>query len=438
MASLKLISNNSNLSYLIKKNPESGIRVKTLKRGRLFGWYKKRTDNLKEYDIYFEDSPNEISFKRNKYQEYEYINSSKYNSPVFVINAIREYFQSAMNENSDKLEGYNYQLEITSVEIRNRIKIESIIRQIVDINQITIELKEIEQRVEKFNEYRIYKVTINSNSLFSILNFSYLFFSLITAINGIEISTDYSYIERLVKSSNLINSSYYIKYLIKFYFIKSEKDFSRIKDELNYSKSDLLDIKNLSNFELRRRVITDYLINRKDYNIVDLGAGEGRYLKLAERLEDNKIYYAIDLDERMRRIIKRKVIEKDYKNVVILESIEDFLDLNLEEDFIVLMTEVFEHNELDYNKSLLNKLFSNPFCKEIIITTPNREFNKNYSIEGLRHEDHKFELAKEELIDWLDNNFSDINYRIENLGDEVNGVSTSLIVKIKKKNNKEG
>lgn len=429
MASLRLISNNPNLSYLIKKNPESGMKVKTLKKGRLFGWYRRRKDNLIEYDIYFEDNPNEISFKKNKYQEYEYINSSKYNSPVFVVNAIKEYFQSAMNEESKE---YNYQLEITSVEIKNRNRIDSIIKQITDIRQITIELKEIEQRVENFKDYGIYRVVIKSNSLFKLLNFSYLFFSLIAVIAGIEVSTDYSYIEKLVKSSNLINSSYYIKYLIKFYFIKSEKDFNKIREELNYSEKDDIDIKILSNFDLRRRTIFEYLSNRKEYNLVDLGAGEGKYLKLAERLEENKSYYAIDLDEKMRRIIKKKVIERDYKNVIILESIEDFLELGLEENFIVLMTEVFEHNELTYNRKILDKLLNNLSCKEIVITTPNREFNKNYSIEGLRHEDHKFELTKEELIDWLDNNFSGIDYKIENLGDEVNGVSTSLIVKIKK------
>ena len=434
MASLRLISNNLNLSYLIRKNPESGMKVKVLKKGRLFGWYRKREDELIEYDIYFQDSPNEISFKKNSHQEFEYVNSSKYNSPLFVINAIKEYFQSALIKEEEEKEercNYFYQLEITSVDIRNRNKINSIIRQIGN-KTIQIELKDIDQK-ERFEDYGIYKVKIKSNSLIRLLNFSYLFFSLIAVTDGIEVSTDYSCIERLVKSANLIDSTYYIKYLIKFYFIKNDRDFNKIREELNSSKTDKLNIKNLSNYELRRRVISDYLVNRRNYNLVDLGSGEGNYLKLSERLEEGRNFYAIDLDERMRKIIKRKVIERKYSNIVILESIEDFLELGLEEDFIVLMTEVFEHNELSYNKELLNKLLSNSFCKEIIMTTPNREFNKNYSIEGLRHPDHKFEMTKSELLDWLENNFSEIDYKIENLGDEVNGISTSLIIKLKKR-----
>ena len=434
MASLRLVTDNPKVSFLIKKNPESGMKVKVLKKGRLFGWYKKREDRLIEYDIYFQDSPNEISFKKNSHQEFEYVNSSKYNSPLSVINVIKEYFQSALTRGEEEEKGnYFYQLEITSVEIRNRNKIKNIIRQI-DNKSIQVYLEEIHQK-EKFEDYEVYRVRIKTNSLVRLLNFSYLFFSLIAVTDGIEVSTDYSYIERLVKSANLIDSTYYLKYLIKFYFIKNDRDFNKIREELNYSKTDKLDIKNLSNCELRRRVISDYLENRRNYNLVDLGSGEGNYLKLSERLEESRNFYAIDLDERMRKIIKRKVIERKYSNIVILESIEDFLELGLEEGFIVLMTEVFEHNELFYNKELLNKLLSNSFCKEIILTTPNREFNKNYSIEGegLRHIDHKFEMTKNELSDWIEENFSGMDYKIENLGDEVNGISTSLIIKLKKR-----
>lgn len=431
MASLRLVSNNTNLSYLIKKNPNSGMKVKELKKGKLFGWYKNREDNFIEYDIYFQDSYNEISFKRNSYQTFEYVNSSKYNSPLFIINAIKEYFQSAFIE-EDKDENYTYQLEITTVEIKNRDKINSILKQINN-EIIHIEIEEINQSVESFPKYEIYRINVQSGSLFKLLNFSYLFFSLIAVINGIEISKDYSYVERLVKSANILNSGYYIKYLIKFYFIKNDKYFDKIKEELNYSEEDKLEIKKLSNYELRKRTISDYLSNRRNYNLVDLGSGEGNYLNLSERLEENRNYYAIDIDEKMRNTIKRKIRARDYKNVTVLESIEDFLELGLEEDFVVLMTEVFEHNTLDYNKELIDKLRINPYCKEIIITTPNREFNKNYSIDKLRHPDHKIELTREELINWIENNFSGINYKIENLGDEVNGISTSLIIKIKKR-----
>ena len=91
MAILQLTSNNPKFSYVIVKNPNSNMLIKNIRYGKLFGWF---TDPQK-FNCYFKDADNEVSYKSHPDESFEFVSTCKYNSAMFVINTISDYFHTA-------------------------------------------------------------------------------------------------------------------------------------------------------------------------------------------------------------------------------------------------------------------------------------------------------------------------------------------------------
>src|SRR4051794_20917521 len=91
MAILELYSLNPDFSFIIGKNPSSGMLIKSIRKGKAFGWYPDET----RYAIYFKDGENEISYPKEKDETFEYLNVSRFNSPIFPLSAITDFFASA-------------------------------------------------------------------------------------------------------------------------------------------------------------------------------------------------------------------------------------------------------------------------------------------------------------------------------------------------------
>ena len=99
MCLLKLKSTNPNFSYILHKNPESGMQLRSMRQGTAFGFYPNKTDT---YLIFFKDGINEMSYKEYSDQHYEYLNKLRYSSPIFVWNAISEFLTSSTNLKQDQ------------------------------------------------------------------------------------------------------------------------------------------------------------------------------------------------------------------------------------------------------------------------------------------------------------------------------------------------
>lgn len=89
MAIVQLRSENPAFSYLIRKNPASGLTLRSVRKGIAYGWYSEAS----VYHVYFKDADNEVSYKQFAEERFEYLNVSRYNTPLFPLNAINEFFQ---------------------------------------------------------------------------------------------------------------------------------------------------------------------------------------------------------------------------------------------------------------------------------------------------------------------------------------------------------
>src|SRR4051794_19056641 len=116
MSILEVSSQNPDFSFILSKNPASGMLVKGIRKGRAFGWYPNPTT----YSIYFKDADNEISFPKNKDEKFEYLNVSRYNSPRIPLTLIADFFSTASKKRHENDgEGFINSLTVNMTHIEN-------------------------------------------------------------------------------------------------------------------------------------------------------------------------------------------------------------------------------------------------------------------------------------------------------------------------------
>jgi len=422
MATMTIQSRETNFSYIINKNPQAGMTAKSVKKGYMFGYFGDG-----QYNIAFFDGADEVSFPNHIKQEFEYLDCTRYNSPLFITTALKSFFSSALNTPNNYDHAGKYSIKVTSVEIR-RFSVFDRIKNYFEDFKIETELIDHETENPYYRTYRL-EISCENKTLYKLLNFAYMLSFFIIALNRIEFDMNLDIIKKVIKAANIVSAPYYIKYLIKFFAIKNDEAFEKVKDDLNYNEEHKFDFKKYSNSDTRFFDITSQLIG--DKNVVDIGCGEGNYLKVAEKI--SKTYYAIDTNEECRGITERKAKKRNLTNVKVLENIDAFLEEKAD-DYIALMSEVIEHNEIENVTSMLDKLLSDEHCKKILITTPNKDFNQFYLLKDdeKRHKDHVFEFKEAEAKSYFESIASKYNckLKIKHLGDEVDGIPTTLFVSL--------
>lgn len=416
MASLYLESENANFSKLIYKNPSSGMRCSSVKKGTLFGYYT----NEQRYNAVFFDGFDEISFGKVLDPEFEYIDSTRYDSPLFVLAVLKEMFDTALNKEDELDVPAKQTICITSCEVRRKNIIDRICMYLKDYS-VQYEMIEHEYASEEYDKYyHDYKLTITANkTLHEFLNFVYMLSYFLAVMNRNELNIETNVVRRIIKAANIVKAPYYVKYLIKFYFIKKTSVFAELKQDLNYDDSHKIVMKSLSNKHARVKAVSSQI---GALNVLDFGCGEGEFFSLSKNVEK---YYAYDISEEALAIAKRRIKKFEY-NVEIVDK-----NFSIESDYVAVLSEVIEHNEVEEAKAILQKFMSDAKCKKIIVTTPNKDFNKYYLLDDneKRHDDHKFEFTKLEAKAFFDNLVENTKYKysMHKIGDVVDDTTPILM-----------
>ncbi|MFW5719675.1 MAG: class I SAM-dependent methyltransferase [Candidatus Dojkabacteria bacterium] len=142
-----------------------------------------------------------------------------------------------------------------------------------------------------------------------------------------------------------------------------------------------------------------------DRPILDIGCGEGFYaIPFAQNLKE-KEYIAIDPDDEMRELVKRKAESRNIENIKIYKTFQDFLrEKDHLENLDIILTEVLEHLNAREAKRILQEIKNFKNFVNCIITTPNRDFNQFYlfSEKEMRHEGHIKEYSGEEFRELIE------------------------------------
>ncbi|PZD93003.1 SAM-dependent methyltransferase [Paenibacillus sambharensis] len=419
MAIVQIRSTNPQFSFLIKKNPNTGMMLRSVRKGMAYGWYTYD----QTYNVYFKDADNEISYKQHEQENFEYLNVSRYNTPLFPLNAINEFFSAPLKAQAERdVEGYEHTFFISMIHIERDRYIEFFEKHLKDFSFAMTH-----------QAHKSYSLTITTNkSLYQLLHAVSVLCLFLSMFGNEYIDISDSILDKYIKSVNVIDAPFYIRSLFVRNFLSSRDRFQKYKAELEKTERYAIQFAYGGTALQRRNYIGSALPFNK--SILDVGCGEGFYaIPYAGKIEGS--YYAIDINEELLEKVKRKAETKEIDNIVTFASIDLFLESYSGEQVDVILTEVIEHMSQEEARQLIHQICRHVDFDHFIITTPNADFNRYYELSDFRHEDHKWEMGEEAFQQWMREVIQEADMQAEfvAVGDGVNHIRTTQGVILKKR-----
>lgn len=419
MAIVQLKSTNPQFTFLIKKNPQSGMQLRPVRKGIAYGWYSDDAT----YNVFFKDADNELSYKQNDSDSFEYLNVSRYNTPLFPLNAVNEFFSTPVKAQDERdIDGYEHTFFINMVQVERLHYIEFFNKHLKDY---TFSLQH--------QAHKSYSLTITTHkSLYHLLHVTQVL-SLFISIFGDEyIDISDRILDKYIRSLNVIDAPFYIRSLFARSFLTTRELFKRYKSSIEQTEQASIGLEYGGTAMQRRTFISSVLPFNKP--ILDIGCGEGFYaIPFAGKIEST--YYAVDINAELLEIVNRKAKAKQIDNIATFGSLDHFLESYNGEQVDVILTEVVEHMSLDEAAALIRQIIGSVDFGQLIVTTPNADFNRYYELDGFRHEDHKWEMGIDAFREWFTDTIQGLAVEAEYgmVGDRVDEIRTTQSAIVRRK-----
>jgi len=404
MAFMQIGSNNPQFSYILKKNPANMI-VRSLKEGRLFGYYSSAATI---FNCFFKDADWSISYKSHKEDSFEYLNPRSFSAPEFVLDTITEFLAHIIKkENDGDVDGFDTFVMINMISIKKKY-LDIFSKYFSHIEIDAVEVCPGNYRI-KFSSKGTLKEIISFVQLFTIFNVLKN-----RTLTDEEIS---KYMNQLLA----IKAPYMMLYVFKCNVLRDRKTFNLHKKTLEANAFEKVEFE--FGFLQQQRIQTIEKLVDFNNDIYDIGCGEGQYVKaLAHRLADGKKYHAIDKDPEMREVVAKRFA---------MDNVEiGSLFLTTTGDCTVIISEVIEHMPIKDAEQFVRDmlLIGGDDIKKMIITTPNASFNSNYFDDEneMRHDDHHFEMTKDEFVEWMPKVIGNKTFELLEIGDRVDGHCSTI------------
>lgn len=414
MAILDINTKNNDISWVVRKNPETQEENKKpfqrdLRKGEILSWYV----NNNTFRSFFREKGNESSFYKNLNNQY--LNQSAYNCPYAYCSMINENFSSTLKDKSDKdIHCFN-EIILQQILITNANMIKLFQKH---FDNITIEEKTIEHKV---SQVRIYG-EVPLQYLIKVVHILCLILSIEDRNLYIEVNEALAkkYAQYLLD----IKAPYFIVYLYTSRLINDIHIFKTIKEMFKEKNWELF----YGNTQKQRYdQIKKYINGGKILN--DIGCGELYYSKYFKDNYTNIVAWDADsnIQERNNKYLVRKGITNiNLKNEFKVEEMES------DEETDLLITEMLEHVPKEQAIIFLEKIEKKLFRK-LVITLPNKDFNQYYKLgEQFRHNDHCWEPTYEESVIMMKSIFKENIKEIKKIGDTINDISVSTLFVIEK------
>lgn len=416
---LTLKSSNPKMSWVLSKNPETQqIKKETfsreLRKGVIHGWFA----DAQTFKMLFIDHPTEMSFSDNAF---EYLDRTRYCSPYLPVAAISELLKSAMSKKSEfDVEGYSHSFECL-MDLKNHVFCKRLAAHL----PLDIELTQVGKSPTLF------KVLFNSEvGICELLNAVSTFGVLCSVSDeNLYIPMDSAVCNKYAKALNQIKAPYYARHVFIRNAIRSPKAFEETKSAFENKQFTL----NFGDTQSHRfEGIRKHLLGGS--HLVDIGCGEMYYTRRLSKVYESILAY--DADTFIQEKNALRLSKWGLEDCVTLKGAAEPSNLEIKEKSHVLLTEVIEHMEHAQAVELLKALSVKNFEK-LVISVPNKDFNKHYLLEEnqIRHWDHKWEPTELEFKELIKSVFTDSSLKIKfyGLGDAVGSTyasSLAVIVRI--------
>jgi 3' terminal RNA ribose 2'-O-methyltransferase Hen1 len=152
--------------------------------------------------------------------------------------------------------------------------------------------------------------------------------------------------------------------------------------------------------------------------VIDLGCGEGR---LVTALLGDSFFTEVAGADVSASVLARaerhleRLSERQLARVKLFQASATYRDSRLAGFDAMVLSEVVEHLDPDRLAALESTVFAAAHPHNVIVTTPNREYNVRYAElgeGGLRHPDHRFEWTRAEFQTWANEIAERQGYRV--------------------------
>lgn len=432
---LQIQSKNNYLLDILNKNPKTdfGLYSKPLKNGQIIG----NAVSKNQYDVVFQDS--KYSYLP---EESNQIDFQSYCSPLVVLHCCNELFKEQLKSKDEYFKSEIKWLEKTKSDIDNQpceIKVLNFYMNTSWYQKNVFLLEKYFPNVStKHLTGKNVCLTVSGDTVFEAMNTLNLVAVLTQITNqyGIFTYIDDKFAQKYARIlTNIDNVPYFVFYLFIRRAVKSERQFQIIKPIFeDYFKQQGIDADFVYTNTQESRI--DFALRHLelDMPILDVGCGEFKYYKRFMGKGFKKPYFAIDIDKEIEKFYPIMRARYSENNLMFSTNLDSF---QYKEKVNILLSEVIEHNSIHEAKKLIQQCIQFNFNK-ILITTPNSDFNSFYFDEddSMRHDDHDFELTREEFHSFLQECIQEheIDYKIYGIGDSINGIQPTQAAILQKRN----
>lgn len=419
-------SQNNELMSLLEKNPNSdfGVYLKEFKNGVCVGL----CESPNEYTMMFQDS--KYSFMGEDRSQMDYHSMCSPEAVVVLFNQLMGHLLKSKEEVLNKTIPWLENNTFSSVDNQPCTII---------VNDFLIESSWYRDGEFLMSRYfngvtltpvdgtlNIFTLTLESDSVFNAVN-TMMIISFLTAVSN---SSDYfmeaDLLRKYVRIFGNVPTPYFVYYLfIKRCIVKKIK----LADELLPIMEE--DIKNGLGLDVKFTKYDthgdriQYVGKNLDQELPILNFGCDGFIyekRWANKGKSPIFSYDIEDFYEMHLKIKERM---NYPRP--WEFIMDLTELDSDLTYQVVMSEVMEHIGLDEFIDEVNRLVSIASVSKMIITTPNKEFNKFYGMsdDDVRRHDHVVEINNQEFKEYIGKLVAQLPFEVsvefENIGDLVNG-----------------
>lgn len=409
MAIIDIKTENKDISWIIKKNPETQKNTnmpfqRNLRKGEVLSWYV--TDNL--FRTYFREKSAESSFYKDL--DNNYLNQSAYNCPYAYCSIINENFSASLKQTHEKDIVCFNEVILHHIFISNSNIVKLFQKH---FETLTITETKIEHKVStlKFSG----QVTINY--LIKVVQI----LSLILAIEdkNVYIEVNESLAKKYAQYLLDIDAPYFIVYLFNSRLINELHVFKAIKELFNEKQWELF----YGNTQKQRYdQIKKFILGGKLLN--DIGCGELYYSRYFKDIYHE--IFAWDADTSIQQRNSKYLTKKGINNIFLKDQFT-VENMKTDNETDLLITEMLEHVPKVKAIEFLQGINQKPFRK-LVVTLPNKDFNQFYKLgEDFRHNDHCWEPSYQEALDMMQSIFNDKLKVVKKIGDRINDTSVSTL-----------
>jgi 3' terminal RNA ribose 2'-O-methyltransferase Hen1 len=427
----------SDLSYLLHKHPDKVHDIE-FSTGVAHIFYPEVSETKCTICLLLDIDPvglvrRSSGPRGNEFALEQYVNDRPYVASSFMSSAIVKAFSTAMSGRcKDKPELVTvpmpFDVQIAAIPVRGG---EAVVKDLFEPLGYTIELQRhpVDPQFPDWGESRYFTLRLKNTVTVQQL-LSHLYILIPVCDNDKHYWIGQHEIEKLLEKGKDWLPLHPAKEFITMRYLKHQRSLANqamevlLQDEITGEENEEGDSPEPEQkkrvHDLRLQAVRDELLQTNAKTVVDLGCGEGKLLRLLMAEKQFEQVLGMDVSYRSLEIAKDKLkLDKlpvtQQQRIKLIQGSLTYRDKRIEGFDAAALVEVIEHLDEPRLAALEKIIFKYAKPVDVVITTPNAEYNKKFeglSAGQMRHSDHRFEWTRAEFQQWGNRIAEEYNYSV--------------------------